>query len=141
MSMMMEVRVPNLDCEGCASKLRKALLKLKGVDEVEVDRDIKKITVMGYNLEERKVLKAIRLAGKAAEMWPFPGYSHHLAAFYKYPSHVINHYYHDMQAKHHDAEKTHSFFHTPAVYSVAVASDEAAASLFSDDNAHACSIM
>ncbi|KAL9659358.1 hypothetical protein QQ045_024164 [Rhodiola kirilowii] len=125
MSMMMEVRVPNLDCEGCASKLRKALLKLKGVDEVEVDRDIKKITVMGYNLEERKVLKAIRLAGKAAEMWPFPGYSHHLAAFYKYPSHVINHYYHDMQAKHHDAEKTHSFFHTPAVYSVAVASDEA----------------
>lgn len=27
---MLEVRVPNLDCEGCASKLKKALLKLKG---------------------------------------------------------------------------------------------------------------
>ncbi|PIN24590.1 hypothetical protein CDL12_02681 [Handroanthus impetiginosus] len=27
---MVEVRVPNLDCEGCAGKLRKALFKLKG---------------------------------------------------------------------------------------------------------------
>jgi hypothetical protein len=27
---MVEVRVPNLDCEGCASKLKKALFKLKG---------------------------------------------------------------------------------------------------------------
>lgn len=30
MSAMVEVRVPNLDCEGCASKLKKALFKLKG---------------------------------------------------------------------------------------------------------------
>jgi len=27
---MIEVRDPNLDCEGCASKLKKALFKLKG---------------------------------------------------------------------------------------------------------------
>lgn len=27
---MLEVRVPNLDCEGCVSKLKKALFKLKG---------------------------------------------------------------------------------------------------------------
>ncbi|RDX79691.1 hypothetical protein CR513_39863, partial [Mucuna pruriens] len=31
---MIEVRVPNLDCEGCASKLKKALFKLK--DHVKV---------------------------------------------------------------------------------------------------------
>lgn len=30
LQMMVEVRVPNLDCEGCASKLKKALFKLKG---------------------------------------------------------------------------------------------------------------
>lgn len=30
MQNMVEVRVPNLDCEGCASKLKKALFKLKG---------------------------------------------------------------------------------------------------------------
>lgn len=30
LQIMVEVRVPNLDCEGCAAKLRKALFKLKG---------------------------------------------------------------------------------------------------------------
>jgi len=28
---MVEVLVPNLDCEGCAAKLKKALYKLKGI--------------------------------------------------------------------------------------------------------------
>lgn len=115
-------------------------LDITGVDDVEVEQDIKKITLRGYNLQERKILKAIKHTGKAAEMWPFPGYAHHLAAFYKYPSHVVNHYYQDLHSVQ-DAGKAHSFFHTPALYSVAVASDEAAASLFSDDNVHACSIM
>lgn len=31
---MVEVRVPNLDCEGCATKLKKALFKLKGTFSV-----------------------------------------------------------------------------------------------------------
>ncbi|XWS48443.1 hypothetical protein CRYUN_Cryun13aG0077200 [Craigia yunnanensis] len=86
--------------------------------------EIQKITVRGYSLEEKKVLKAIKRKGKAAEPWPIPGYSHY-ASFYKYPTYIVN----------------HTFFHTPAVYSVAVASDEAVASLFSDDNPPACSIM
>lgn len=30
LKIMVEIRVPNLDCEGCAAKLRKALFKLKG---------------------------------------------------------------------------------------------------------------
>lgn len=30
--MTVEIRVPNLDCEGCASKLKKTLLKLKGIE-------------------------------------------------------------------------------------------------------------
>ncbi|KAK6155701.1 hypothetical protein DH2020_009949 [Rehmannia glutinosa] len=135
---MVEVRVPNLDCEGCAGKLRKALFKLKGVDEVDVDMESQKITVRGYGLEEKKVLKAIKRAGKAAEPWPYPGYSY-FSSFYKYPSHIINHYYET--SRNVAAPSVHTFFHTPAVYSVAVASDEAVASLFSDDNPHACSIM
>ncbi|GMI99617.1 HEAVY METAL ASSOCIATED PROTEIN 29 [Hibiscus trionum] len=139
MSAMLQVRVPNLDCEGCASKLKKALLKLKGVEEVEVEMEIQKITVRGYALEEKKVLKAIKRSGKAAEPWPFPGYSHHYASFYKYPTYIMNHYYD--YYKNEGSNGVHTFFHTPAVYSVAVASDEAVASLFSDDNPHACSIM
>ncbi|KAK4770297.1 hypothetical protein SAY87_030829 [Trapa incisa] len=138
--MMVEVRVLNLDCQGCATKLKKALFKLKGVEDVEIDMEIQKVTVSGYCLEEKKVLKAIKRAGKAAEPWPFPGHSQYLASFYQYPSHIVNHYYYDRHNKKTGAG-VHTFFHTPAVYSVAVASDEAFASLFSDDNPHACSIM
>ncbi|KAM1054633.1 hypothetical protein ACFX13_002009 [Malus domestica] len=135
---IVEVRVPNLDCEGCASKLKKALSKLKGVEEVEVEMEIQKIIVRGYALEEKKVVKAIKKAGKAAEPWPFPGYSH-FASFYKYPTYIVNHYYDTY--KNQTTTGVHTFFHTPSVYSVAVASDEAIASLFSDDNPHACAIM
>ncbi|GER50998.1 heavy metal transport/detoxification superfamily protein [Striga asiatica] len=135
---MLEVRVPNLDCEGCALKLRKALFKLKGVDDVDVDMDLQKITIRGYLLEEKKILKSIKRAGKAAEPWPYPGYSY-FSSFYKYPSHVISHYYDT--SRNVVEPSVHTFFHTPAVYSLAVASDEVAASLFSDDNPHACSIM
>lgn len=98
--------------------------------------EVQKITVRGYALDEKKVLKAIKRAGKAAEPWPFPGYAH-FASFYKYPSYIVNHYYDTYGA----TNGAHTFFHTPAVYSVAVASDEAVASLFSDDNPHACTIM
>ncbi|KAG6746489.1 hypothetical protein POTOM_051030 [Populus tomentosa] len=152
MSLMVEVRVPNLDCQGCASKLKKALLKLKGsslsdlshvyvsgAEEVEVEMEVQKITVRGYALEEKKVIKAIKRAGKAAEPWPFPGYSH-FASFYKYPTYIVNHYY-DTYKNVASTNGVHTFFHTPAVYSLAVASDEAVASLFSDDNPHACTIM
>ena len=109
-----------------------------GVEEVEVEMEIQKITVRGYSLEEKKVLKAIKRTGKAAEPWPFPGYSHY-ASFYKYPTYIVNHYYDSYKSE--ASNGVHTFFHTPAVYSVAVASDEAVASLFSDDNPHACAIM
>ncbi|KAJ8771519.1 hypothetical protein K2173_026696 [Erythroxylum novogranatense] len=135
---IVEVRVPNLDCEGCASKLKKATYKIKGVEEVEIDMELQKVTVRGYGLEEKKVLKAIKRAGKAAEPWPFPGHPH-FASFYKYPTYIVNHYYDSY--KNVGSNGVHTFFHTPAVYSMAVASDEAFASLFSDDNPHACSIM
>ncbi|XP_059669742.1 heavy metal-associated isoprenylated plant protein 31 [Cornus florida] len=136
---VVEVRVPNLDCEGCASKLKKAIYKLKGVEEVDIEMETQKITVRGYALDEKKVLKAIKRTGKAAELWPYPGGYSHFASFYKYPSHIVNHYYetHTNGA----AANVHTFFHTPAVYSLAVASDEAFASLFSDENPHACTIM
>ncbi|CAN1158813.1 Heavy metal-associated isoprenylated plant protein 31 [Linum perenne] len=138
---MVEVRVPNLDCEGCASKLRKALLKLKGVEEVEIEMEIQKITVRGYSLEEKKVLKAIKRAGKSAEPWPFPSYAH-FSSFYKYPTYIVNHYYDPYKNVGGGGNNSvHSFFQTPAVYSVAVASDEAVASIFSDDNPHACAVM
>ncbi|KAH9611067.1 hypothetical protein KSS87_018970 [Heliosperma pusillum] len=133
---MVEVLVPNLDCEGCAAKLKKALFKLKGVEEIEVEMETQKVTVRGFRLEERKVIKAIKRAGKAAEPWPFPSHSHY-TSFYKYPTYITDHYYDTSTG----SRNVHAFFHTPAVYSVAVASDEAVASIFSDENPHACTIM
>lgn len=112
---------------------------ISGAEEVEVEMEVQKITVRGYALEEKKVIKAIKRAGKAAEPWPFPGYSH-FASFYKYPTYIVNHYY-DTYKNVASTNGVHTFFHTPAVYSLAVASDEAVASLFSDDNPHACTIM
>ncbi|XP_043716931.1 heavy metal-associated isoprenylated plant protein 31 isoform X1 [Telopea speciosissima] len=135
---MVEVRVPNLDCEGCAAKVKKALFKLEGVEEVDVEMETQKITVRGYGVEEKKVLKAVKRAGKAVEPWPFPGYSHY-ASFYKYPTHIANHYYESPSNG--ASAGVHTFFHTPSTYSMAIASDEAVASLFSDENPHACSIM
>ncbi|EPS70604.1 hypothetical protein M569_04154 [Genlisea aurea] len=137
---MVEVRVPNLDCHGCAGKLRRALFKLKGVDEVDVEMELRKITVRGYAVEEKKVLKAIKRAGKAAEPWPYPGYPY-FSSFYRYPSHIVTHYYHESSRNAPAPAAVHSFFRTPAAYSVAVATDEAVASIFSDDNPHACSVM
>ncbi|XP_019200387.1 PREDICTED: heavy metal-associated isoprenylated plant protein 31-like [Ipomoea nil] len=139
---MVVVRVPTLDCDGCAAKIRKALLKLKGVDDVDIEMEMKKITVRGYGLEERKVVKAIKRAGKVAEPWPYPVGSSHLASFYRYPTQIAAHYYQSMiSSADLAAPAVHAFFHTPALYSVAVAPDEAFASIFSDDNPHACTIM
>lgn len=101
--------------------------------------ETQKITVRGYALDEKKVLKAIKRAGKAAEPWPYPGGYTHFAAFYKYPTHITNHYYDT--SRNVAPSGVHSFFHTPSVYSIAVASDEAVASLFSDENPDACAIM
>ncbi|KAI9073033.1 hypothetical protein K1719_033830 [Acacia pycnantha] len=142
MSTMVEVRVPNLDCEGCASKLKKALFKLKGVEEVEVEIEEQKVTVRGHGVElERKVMRAIKRAGKAAEPWPYSGaLSQFTTSLHKYPTFILNHYYHD-SSRSEASNGVHTFFHTPSLYSVATSSDEPFASLFSDENPHACSLM
>ena len=124
------------------------------MEEIEIEMEMQKIVVRGYNLEEKKILKAIKRAGKAAEPWPYPGHYSHFASFYKYPTHIANQYYHEISSRNDISSRydissrndvsrhnLHAFFNTPSVYSVAVASDEVAASLFSDDNPHACTIM
>ncbi|RZS17518.1 hypothetical protein BHM03_00049672 [Ensete ventricosum] len=135
----LEVRVRNLDCEGCSAKIRRALLKLKGVKEVDVDVESQKITVRGYAVHEKKVIKAIRSIGKTAEPWPYPRGHSHLSSFYTYPAGIVSSYYSETPGC--DAAEVQAFFHTPAMYSVAVASDETVASLFSDENPNACAVM
>lgn len=98
--------------------------------------EMQKITVRRFELEESKMLKAIKRAGKVAQPWPFAGYSY-FASFYKNPSYIVSHYF----DTHGTSNRAHTFVHALVVYSVIVVSNETVASLFNDDNPHACTIM
>lgn len=56
-------------CSGCERVVKHALTKLRGVDSVEVEVEMEKVTVTGY-VERHRVLKEVRRAGKKAEFWP-----------------------------------------------------------------------
>ncbi|GMH26669.1 hypothetical protein Nepgr_028512 [Nepenthes gracilis] len=58
-------------CSGCERVVKHAIFKLRGVDSVEVNMEMEKVTVVGY-VHKSKVLKAVRRAGKRAEFWPYP---------------------------------------------------------------------
>ncbi|KAI3465825.1 hypothetical protein Pfo_022488 [Paulownia fortunei] len=65
-----EMRV-HMDCAGCESKIKKALQKVKGVDDVDIDMGLQKVTVTGW-ADQKKVLKTVRKTGRMAELWQFP---------------------------------------------------------------------
>ncbi|XP_031106653.1 heavy metal-associated isoprenylated plant protein 28 [Ipomoea triloba] len=84
---VIEMRV-HMDCGGCESKIRKALQKLKGVDEVDIDMTMQKVTVTGW-ADQKKVLKTVRKTGRRAEIWQFPfnnpemvNHNNHVAGYY-----------------------------------------------------------
>uniref|UniRef100_A0A0C9RSX7 TSA: Wollemia nobilis Ref_Wollemi_Transcript_14378_1013 transcribed RNA sequence n=1 Tax=Wollemia nobilis TaxID=56998 RepID=A0A0C9RSX7_9CONI len=59
-----------MDCDGCETKVRKALESMSGVSSVEVNRKMQKVTVNGY-LDPGKVLKRAKRTGKRVEIWPY----------------------------------------------------------------------
>ncbi|KAJ0250801.1 Heavy metal-associated isoprenylated plant protein 28 [Hirschfeldia incana] len=65
-----EMRV-HMDCVGCESRVKSALQKMRGVDEVEIDMVQQKVTVTGY-ADQKKVLKKVRKTGRRAELWQLP---------------------------------------------------------------------
>lgn len=58
-------------CTGCERVVKNAIYKLRGVDSVVVELELKKVTVTGY-VDRNKVLKEVRRSGKKAEFWPNP---------------------------------------------------------------------
>ncbi|KMZ72678.1 Heavy metal transport/detoxification superfamily protein [Zostera marina] len=66
-----ELRV-RMCCAGCERVVKNALLNLRGVDTVEIDLPLEKVTVTGY-VDRNKVLKEVRRSGKKSEFWPNPG--------------------------------------------------------------------
>ncbi|XP_023511704.1 heavy metal-associated isoprenylated plant protein 28 [Cucurbita pepo subsp. pepo] len=143
----LELRV-HMDCPGCESKVRSSLQKLKGVDNVEIDMSLQKVTVTGW-AEQKKVLKAVRKTGRRAELWQLPYNPEHGNESDPYPQHHLNgpvpnfygpqptstynyykHGYDNHDQAHHQNFSTHSNIFGRQTGSV-----------FSDDNVNNCSIM
>nr|GMC61982.1 heavy metal-associated isoprenylated plant protein 31 isoform X1 [Ipomoea batatas] len=103
---MVEVRVPNLDCEGCAAKLRKALFKLKGVDDIDIEN--------GDTENHGERVRTLKRKGVSQS--PLP------------PVVLRLHFIQNVAAP-----SCAYFFHTPAVYSVAVAPDRGCCFSFKGD--------
>ncbi|KAI4371760.1 hypothetical protein MLD38_010074 [Melastoma candidum] len=61
----------HMDCTGCENKIRKALQRVEGVDDVDIDMAMQKVTVTGWTDRDR-VLQTVRKTGRRAEFWPFP---------------------------------------------------------------------
>lgn len=55
--MKAEIQIENLKCGGCASTIKKAILAIEGVSEIEIDmeKSIVSITSENDNLEEIKI--------------------------------------------------------------------------------------
>ncbi|XAR59243.1 hypothetical protein NMG60_11014973 [Bertholletia excelsa] len=146
---IVEMRV-HMDCPGCESKIKKALQKLDGVDDVDIDMNMQKVTVTGW-ADRRKVLKAVRKTGRKAEFWPFPynpefhnfTYQYHHYDQHQPPSLPATFYmsqpYSNYNYRVHGySSHDHGYYHQ---FPYSTILDEKTSSLFSDDNAHACSIM
>lgn len=140
-------------CAGCESRVRKSLAKMEGIDGVEIDMAMQKVTVTGY-AEQKKVLKAVRKTGRRAVLWPYPYHPDQLTAPFHHPAAAA------ASQPAHDAV----YSVNPFAYSTASSSsynyrkhgtDESMAqgyyypapaassgmTMFSDENPNACSIM
>ncbi|KAG5247060.1 heavy metal-associated isoprenylated plant protein [Salix suchowensis] len=137
-----EIKV-HMNCDGCETKIRKAIQKLHGVDDIDIDMEMQKVTVMGW-ADQRKVLKAVRKTGRRAELWPYPynpeSYSfnrrqHETETFTNYANKPASSYNYNT---HGYSEEEFGYYQKPAYAAIV---DEEASAIFSDENPHACSVM
>ncbi|MBO6038323.1 MAG: heavy-metal-associated domain-containing protein [Acetobacter sp.] len=65
MSQKIEIHVHGMTCDGCASAVKRALMKLEGVKEVDVHLEQKKVHVAydPAHLDAAKIHHTIREAG------------------------------------------------------------------------------
>ncbi|KAM1235392.1 hypothetical protein ACFX2J_004859 [Malus domestica] len=163
--------IVTMDCAGCENKIRSALKKMKGVDAVDVDFNMQKVTVMGW-ADQEKVLRAVRRTGKRAELWPYPynpQYDSIGLDYYQQHQPLDHHHNHHRHKHHHDRRITAYQLPITTYKSVPKSSsysynyykhgstnqehgyyqpppystmfNEQATAVFSDENPHACSIM
>ncbi|KAF3452103.1 hypothetical protein FNV43_RR08200 [Rhamnella rubrinervis] len=161
----------HMDCTGCETKIKKALRKLEGVDDVDVNMNMQKVTVMGW-AKEKKVLKTVRKTGRKAELWPYsytPEYHHNLKLQYNnntqqsssislsnYYQNGFNYITNDNGYEYNYDQQVQPPYSTTFPFEYEYNYDQQvqppysttfpfeydqARSMFSDENPHACSIM
>ncbi|KAJ4876183.1 Heavy metal transport/detoxification superfamily protein [Raphanus sativus] len=123
-------------CTGCVRIVRKAISKLRGVDSVEVEREMGRVRVVGY-VDRNKVLKAVRRAGKRAEFWPYPEPPLYFTSTQNYfvdPSKEFKESYNYYR---HGYNGTEQHGNIP----VGSRGDDRVSNMFNDDNVNACRVM
>lgn len=63
-----------MDCEGCERKVKKSVVGMKGVTQVDVERKANKLTVVGYVEPAKVVARVAHRTGKKVELWPYVPY-------------------------------------------------------------------
>ena len=58
-----EIFVENIKCVGCMTSIKHALLKIKGIVKVEIDKEAEKISLMGHKYELSEVIKSLNSMG------------------------------------------------------------------------------
>ncbi|CAL9071933.1 unnamed protein product [Musa textilis] len=63
-----------MDCDGCERRVKHAVSSIRGVTNVNVNRNQSMVTVTGH-IEAKEVVRKIKGTGKRAEAWPYVPYS------------------------------------------------------------------
>ncbi|XP_068649500.1 heavy metal-associated isoprenylated plant protein 30-like [Aristolochia californica] len=131
---IVELKV-HMDCIGCEERVRKAISELDGVDSIDINMKQQKVTVTGY-VDQKKVLKVVRRAGKKAEYWPSPydsQYYPYIDEYHDNPTFTstYNYYRHGCNLEYGD------FPDMPYSHII----DDHMIAVFNDENVHACNIM
>ena len=58
-----EIFVENIKCAGCMTSIKHALLKIKGVSKVDIDKDEEKISLTGDQYQLSEVLDSLNGMG------------------------------------------------------------------------------
>ena len=59
----MDIFVENIKCGGCMNSIKSALLKIKGVSVVEIDKEADKVSVEGENVEREELINKLTALG------------------------------------------------------------------------------
>ncbi|KAM0979141.1 hypothetical protein ACFX13_015324 [Malus domestica] len=123
-------------CTGCERVVKNAIFKLRGIDSVDVDLQMEKVTVIGY-VDRNKVLKAVRRAGKRAEFWPYPNPPLYFTSSSDYFKDTTNEFKESYNYYKHGYNVGDKHGNIP----VTQRGDDKISNMFNDDNVNACCLM